>query len=279
MSKKPPYIVGFDQALSNFGTAVIDLETLKPVYLHSFQTKEIGIKRLRDIRDFTQKILRAFKPVVVAREGIVYSKFTADALKGKILDMAGIAANVDVWIDDAGYSEEDKNYYIIPPLTWKKYAFGIAHMGKKNDIPFYLSQIFKITGMRFENDNICDAYFIAKFAAVAVKLLKGKIRPWTLKRSELESFIDHQYCKKVHTSAKVVAGKIMKGKNLDLFKAYFTFNTPTYGAKFPADDNNKWGASIIATDRKTMISLAAASQRRRLKKKTEKDLAELEKNE
>ena len=272
-----PYVIGIDQAFRNFGITVIRLSNYQPVYGTVYRSEDIGRKRLQNICGFVTKIIKFFQPVAIGREGIVLA--TQHAINPRnaasSLQMAGMAYLIDWWIQEAGYTEDAKNCFILTPGTWRKMCLGIGHLSKNTS---YLSQIAKITGMTFDDDNLADSYFIAKAAAIIYKVIHDEIMPWDVFTTPkmLAALIDKDYCKRSHTGADTVAKKIINEKNLELFKSFSMFHRPSWGRRFPIDINDKFSKSRIVVDGATIKKIQIELSKRKRAKTTLNQLNELE---
>lgn len=270
-----PYVIGIDQAFRLFGITVIRLSNYQPVYGRVYRSDDVGRKRLQSICEFVTKLIKFFKPVAIGREGIVLAMTAINPRDAaSSLQMAGMAYLIDWWIQEVGYTEDAKNYFVLTPGTWRKICLGVGRLPKNTS---YLSQIAKITGMTFDDDNLADSYFIAKAAATIYKIIHDEIMPWDVFTTPemLAALMDKDYCKRSHTGAETVARKIIKENNLELFKSFSMFHRPSWGRRFPIDINDKFSKSRIVTDGATIRKIQIELSKRKRARTTINQLNEL----
>ena len=267
----PEYILGIDPAIRKLGIALIDADTYKPIGVKRYSNDTYGLPRMEYYCQCLKQICEQHKPVLIAKETPILSSGFGMKLYA-ILDLNEMSGLISWWLNELGYREDRGNYCQVPNLTWRHIIFAMTNINpkevKKTDSAVrgskdknYLNYMQQATGYRFEDDDIADAYCIAKVGAIAHKLNTSTMMPWDFPPTILQSFIDNQYCMQIHTSAKVVANKIINGRNLQMFKNFSRFGKPSWGRRIPAEPGNKFGASIVITKESDATDLKYAHTR------------------
>lgn len=238
-SLKRQLVLGIDQAKTKFGCALIDYTTYEAIWLNRSETKLIGISRIKFWHKYITNIIQKMKPFIIGKEGLIPDQ-GAFTKAHKLVDGALIAGPLEWWLHEHNYDEGQGNLFSIESGNWKKICLGNGRL-KKSNIELYLKTIKEITGMDFANDDIADAYFLAKTAAIAHKLNHGIIKPWDLPKKIIEGFLDSKYCRLQKTGISTIANRIHKDKDEKLFQYFSRYSKASWGRLVPLDPDDKFG--------------------------------------
>lgn len=135
--------LGIDPGLTNLSLVGVEKESV--VYQENFRSKKKGYERLLDIERKIRCVVDELSPGIIALEAYSFaSKYHSHqmgelgwAIRRNILDIE--------WI-------------LVHPTSLKKFATGKGNSPK--DI--ILQQVYKRWGIEFTNNNIADAFVLAK---------------------------------------------------------------------------------------------------------------------
>jgi len=143
------FYIGIDLSLTDTGIVVLD-DNAKIVDQYSISTlsKDQIEKRHVIIKTSIKNIIEKFQPNRINIEGLSFGS------RGQsMLDLAGLHFVIRNFL-----YENNIFFEVIPPTTLKKFATGKGNV-KKNLMLLYA---YKTYGIEFQNDNICDAFFLAR---------------------------------------------------------------------------------------------------------------------
>lgn len=158
------YFVGIDLSLTGTGIAILEYvlrksewgPTHEPV-LTLYKTKLIEttpdmmieqryIKIWNEIK-FTEKISYC--------GGLFLEGLSYGSMGQRLAQLAGLHYYIRTKL-----VEKEKNFEIIPPTTLKKFVAGKGNVNKN----VMLKEAYKKWGVDFNNDNLCDAYCLARMS-------------------------------------------------------------------------------------------------------------------
>lgn len=143
---KYKFFTGIDQSYSNTGIVILDnkgnvFKTL------TWKTKEKdNIKRLAEFYKNIQDLISQFKDTIYAMEGYSYSKFNMAILGelGGVIKLAFYHSGIPITI--------------YQPTVVKKFMCGTGNAKKE----LMLKQVYKKFGFDTDDDNLADAFAIAR---------------------------------------------------------------------------------------------------------------------
>lgn len=150
-------IMGIDQSLTATGVAVLEDGELEHSSL--IKSKHKGIKRLLDIKTQLLGVFNTYKPDYVSMEG--YGFMT----HGRAFELGELGGIIKVT-----FAELDMMPVIIHPSHLKKFVTGKGNCDKS----LVLMNIYKKYKVEFDNDNIADAYAIARVVWEIMLMKNGK---------------------------------------------------------------------------------------------------------
>ena len=139
-------VLGIDQSLTETGSVILRSDATFDAY--TIRSKHKGVDRLVDIESQLLKVLQVISPSIVVMEGYAFNpragqSFSLGELGGIIKRMCAI---------------NGLRRISVAPGTLKKYVTGDGS-AKKN---MMLLGAFQKFGVKFTNDNVCDAYCLAR---------------------------------------------------------------------------------------------------------------------
>lgn len=145
------FFVGIDLSLTGTGFIILNEEgEIVKQELISTKSSDIIEKRLIEIQGKLFLFLEIEKVYTIYIEGLSFGS------KGQsILELGALHYFIRIFL----YQNNIK-YKIIPPGVLKKFITGKGN-AKKN---LMLLKVFKKWGIEFEDDNLCDAFSLAKMA-------------------------------------------------------------------------------------------------------------------
>lgn len=152
-------VVGLDLSLCSTGTIVIDGSTIVNEKL--IKSKPSGpapideIKRLIKIKDEIAKIVTENKPYLAVIEGLAFCARNTTAL----VQLAGL----NYMVREMLYTLQVQ-FIIIAPSTLKKFLTGKGNCPKE----LMLLETYKRYHKFFTDNNLCDAYCLAKVGEAAL---------------------------------------------------------------------------------------------------------------
>ena len=149
--KKELVFVGIDHSMTGTGVVVLDQDgCIIEQKLIKTSSNDIDEKRMTHIMDelsFIPNIIRLKR---------VYIEGPSFASKGQaVLQMGALHYLIRIFL----YRKKVK-YKVVPPNTLKKFITGKGHAKKEH----MLLNIYKKFGIEFEDNNIADAFSLAKMA-------------------------------------------------------------------------------------------------------------------
>lgn len=144
--------IGIDPSLSGAGVVVLDEKgDIKIQKLISTKPKDQIEKRMNVILNEIEKTIDNENYNIVYIEGLSFGS------KGQaMLELAGLHYVITQML----YNTENLRFKEIPPGTLKKFVTGKGN-AKKN---LMLLNTYKKFGVEFQDDNLCDAFCLAKKA-------------------------------------------------------------------------------------------------------------------
>ena len=142
--------VGIDASLTGTGLVIIDksCEVLFEELISSSSKDDIE-SRLIDISDRIFSKIEKYKDLTICIEGLSFGS------RGQAtLDLAGLHFYLRTILFRDKYL-----FYVIPPTTLKRYVTGGGQCQKN----LMLLKCYKKFGVEFSNDNLCDAYCLARY--------------------------------------------------------------------------------------------------------------------
>ncbi len=148
---RDPMFVGMDPSYNGFGIIVLDKEA------NIIEQKLFGSDSKAEVEDRLMELEKEyiFIPNIVCLHS-VYLEGPAYASQGAfILQMGALHFMIRLLLKKKGL-----NYKVIAPGTLKKFVTGKGN-AKKDLI---LLKVYKKWGVEFDNDNLADAYSLARMA-------------------------------------------------------------------------------------------------------------------
>ena len=164
--------LGLDLSLSSSGAVIID-QNYKILRKHVLSTSCVGVERLF----FLEKLLNSFFEENIESISMICIESPAYGIsEGNLFNLGQWAGIVELALFKLG-----KKYIFASPSQLKKYVLGKGNGPKQ----LMLLKTFQNFQEAFENDNICDAYGLARIAHdyYIQKILKKEV---TLKNYQLE---------------------------------------------------------------------------------------------
>ena len=177
--------LGCDIAMNNNGFCVlyVQFDPTAPDFFRiiSFKSVRISINKDYDFGGDIEKFVKLNKIIVNNLNSLpnhprfsqrmhdnIFMKYNAIAREGGAYGSPGrlydLGRNVGIF-DYYLYGEsfiERKNYYILPPMSIKKFCLGKGNIKKDTG---YLLEIYKKFNIEFQNDDEADGFLIAFMAA------------------------------------------------------------------------------------------------------------------
>lgn len=162
-------IVGIDLSLTSTGTCTLieDKHTTSLI-----KTKKKGCSRLIHIRNEIVNILDDIDPDLVVVEGYSYGS------KGHAFSIGELGGLIKEMLFSCLF-----NTVIVPPTCLKKFVTAKGNSGKE----IMLVKTLVKYGIEFGDDNLCDAFGLAKMGKAYLKGTKIKYEQEALKGVEILS--------------------------------------------------------------------------------------------
>lgn len=147
-----PVHIGIDPSLTGFALCAISVKDPERFRGLVYTSPVRGADRLLDIEQILDEFTEGFNKMVdLAIEGTVLRSQSASVLG----ELSGV---VKTWfLREYGYRPLQ-----VPPTSLKKYVTGKGTGVQKNQM---LLAVYKKWGVAFDDDNIADAYGLARFVA------------------------------------------------------------------------------------------------------------------
>ena len=148
------YFVGVDLSLTGTGLVVLDreFEILHKILVSTSPSINIEA-RILNIKD---SIIKYFN-----KDSVIYLEGLSFGSRGQsMLELAGLHYLIRAYL-------YQQNYYFkpVPPTTIKKFITGKGNCKKE----LMLLKVFKRFGIEFDDNNLCDAYSLARYATEQYK--------------------------------------------------------------------------------------------------------------
>jgi len=145
------FFVGIDLSFTGTGVVVLDgnatIVQQELISTKSSQETEVRILEIFDKLSFVPEMCNLESVYI---EGLSY------ASKGQaILELGALHYFIRIFL-----YQKTVNYKVIPPGTLKKFITGKGN-AKKN---LMLMKVYKRWGVEFDDDNLCDAYSLARMS-------------------------------------------------------------------------------------------------------------------
>lgn len=153
------------------GIVVFDDKLGTSTYNTVFETKRMGAERLNLAYEFVNSLLVMYKPELVVIEGYAFG--ARGSMVFSIGELGGVLRLLL-------YQKSIKTVE-IPPTTLKKFVCGKGNV-KKNIL---IKEVYKKWGIDFDDDNLADAYGLARIGSVIVN--KSKLKKY--ERESLKNYL------------------------------------------------------------------------------------------
>lgn len=152
--------IGLDLSFTGTGVMVLNEDSsIRFQNLLSTPAKLDTEYRIIDQIDRIIETIEDYGKPIICIEGLSFGS------KGQsTLDLAGLHFCLRVAL-----YKDDHHFFIIPPTTLKKFVTGTGRCQKN----LMLLKCYRKFGMEFDNDNLCDAYCLAKYGLEKNKELKN----------------------------------------------------------------------------------------------------------
>lgn len=143
--------IGIDPSIAGTGVCVLDekLNILEQVLIKTKPIDNIE-SRYYTILMGIKCIIEKYKDIKITIEGLSFGS------RGQsMLELAGLHYLIRFTFFSSGVS-----YSVVPPTALKKFITGKGNVKKEQ----MLLQVFKKFGVEFDDNNLCDAYCLARYA-------------------------------------------------------------------------------------------------------------------
>lgn len=161
-------IMGIDQSLT--GTGLCILEEGKIVLSRLIASKKKGVERIIEIKNEIIKTINEFAPDYIAIE-----KYNFSPRRAMAFELGELAGVIKVTLAELG-----KKFIVIHTGHIKRYATGRGNAEKA----LVLLHVYKKFGVEFNNDNLADAYVIAKILESSILAKEGKKKKKDFEKNE-----------------------------------------------------------------------------------------------
>ena len=157
-------ILGLDQALVHTGYCIYETESNSVSHygiLSSVKTENV-FERMTHITEQILDLYDRHTPYIVVVEGLPFMSKSSSTR-----DLAGLQAVIVTELINTGY-KLDKNLFIIPPTSVKKYATGSGKADKKEmfeALPSEYKDKIKSIPISKGKYDLTDAYWLAKMGS------------------------------------------------------------------------------------------------------------------
>lgn len=187
-------ILGIDQSLTSTGICVLENEKL--VLSKLIASKKKGVDRIIEIKNEIIKIFNEFNPDFTAIEN--YS-FTPN--RGKAFELGELAGVIKITLAELG-----RPAIVIYGTQIKKFATGDGHADKS----LIMLQVYKKYNIEFNNNNLADAFVIAKIMENIVLVKENKKKKKDFEKAEWEVLKGYVNIKSKGGTTKMAKGKKKK---------------------------------------------------------------------
>jgi len=146
--------VGVDLSLTETGLVVLDrnFKILQQILVSTNPTVNIEC-RISEIKESIWKFFN--KDSVIYIEGLSFG-----SRGGKMLELGGLHYYIRTHLYLTGF-----DFKTVPPTSLKKFITGKGNCKKE----LMLLKVYKKFGIEFDNNNLCDAYSLARLAVQEYK--------------------------------------------------------------------------------------------------------------
>jgi Holliday junction resolvasome RuvABC endonuclease subunit len=182
--------LGLDLSLSSSGAIIID-DNYKILQRQILSTSSVGVERLY----FLEEILKSFLQDNVDKLSLICIESPAYGIsEGNLFNLGQWAGIVELTLFKLG-----KKYIFASPSQLKKYVMGFGKGAKQ----LMLLKTFQNFCEEFEDDNLCDAYGLARIAH-DYYLFKKKNTEFPLKKYQEEVLNKIYKTEKINKAGRVL---------------------------------------------------------------------------
>ena len=189
--------IGIDQSLSATGVCVVN-DVGRVIESKVIKTGKLrGVERLKYIVNEIEHIIVGIQDdITVVREGYSYGS------RGHTFELGELGGVIDLslYCDDSEYKISE---YIVPPTVWKGFILGNGSTKKDTS---YLFNVYKKTGIEFNDDNAADAYMLVHYFNAIQDIVSGDVSIDSLTAKQKECSISS----KIRKKHKVTKANILK---------------------------------------------------------------------
>jgi crossover junction endodeoxyribonuclease RuvC len=144
------YYIGIDLSLTGTGVIILDKDCkVKEQNLIITKSSQLIEERIIHIYCMIETMVLNHPQCKIYIEGLSFGSSGAS-----MLELAGLHYYIRTCLKSI-----HKSFEIIPPTTLKKFVTGKGNSKKEQ----MLLQVYKKWNMEFDNNNICDAFCLAKY--------------------------------------------------------------------------------------------------------------------
>ena len=153
-------ILALDLSLNETGFCILDNGKIIDNDIIKVTKNTEQIDRVIEIRDFIAHNILIQSPF----DGIFIENYSFGSKGIWTFSCGEMCGAIKLMLKDLGFK-----YYMIAPTMWKKFVLGKGTLPKDQ----IMLQCYKQYGVEFTNNNMCDAYCIAKFGESFIKYKRG----------------------------------------------------------------------------------------------------------
>jgi len=146
------FYIGIDQSLTSTGIVILD-EDAKIFASTIINSKEKGVKRLSDLSKKITEYLKNYNPPKMIK--IFIEGYSFGSRLGQAFSIGEWGGVLRKSLYELGY-----NIAVIPPTSLKKFITGKGNAKKE----LMLKEVFKKYNVDFTDNNLADAYGLARMA-------------------------------------------------------------------------------------------------------------------
>ncbi len=152
------YFAGLDLSLTGTGVSIID-EKGKNIYNSLIKSKKTGDRPMDELDRLISIKDRAFKEIhnKIPHGSTIFYAIEGVALQAKNTVALSQLSGLNYFFREAIFNEHN-TFFIIAPTSLKKFITGAGNAKKE----LMLLNIYKKYGCSFNDDNIADAYALAR---------------------------------------------------------------------------------------------------------------------
>lgn len=219
MNDKNYTCLGLDPSFSACGIALIDENNA--LLINETIAFKKSLSRLKTVYDYVHTLIHdlksSFNLRVIAKED--YSYQTQRGIQRSFMqgELGGVV-NLAILSCDFALG---KDFFIIPPTSWKKLILGAGNIAKDTA---YVAKCNKKLSMEFENDGQIDSYCLARTAKTIIETLNGELQLSNFNQAEVGALVD---AKKLKENELTLARLIKQGNNRDFITSLHSFKGGT----------------------------------------------------